>query len=158
MKKLTHLDEQHRSCIVDVSLKGLSHRIATASGFIILQPATVKLVRTNQMAKGNVLLTAELAGIQAAKQTSSLIPLCHIVPLSKVTVIATLRRNGVAVKSEVKCTDRTGVEMEALTAVSVALLTVYDMCKAVDKKMVLTEIRLDSKIKLSATPGTGVEI
>lgn len=158
IKKLTHLDEQHRPRMVDVSPKGLSHRVATASGFITLQPATVRLVRANQIAKGNVLLTAELAGIQAAKQTASLIPLCHIVPLTKVAVTATLRRNGIAMKSEVKCTDRTGVEMEALTAVSVALLTVYDMCKAVDKKMALTGIRLDSKTKQPTTPETGAGI
>jgi len=150
MKKLTHIDEQQRPRMVDVSPKGLSHRIAKASGWISLQPSTVKLIRANGMTKGNVLLTAELAGIQAAKLTANLIPLCHVVPLTKVAVTATLRRNGVSIKSEIKCTDRTGVEMEALTAVSVALLTVYDMCKAVDKNMTLTDIRLDSKTKQPA--------
>jgi cyclic pyranopterin phosphate synthase len=147
MKKLSHIDERQRPRMVDVSPKGLSHRVATASGWIALKPATVRLIRASTIAKGNVLVTAELAGIQAAKQTASLIPLCHIVPLTKVAVTATLRRNGVAVTSEVKCTDRTGVEMEALTAVSVALLTVYDMCKAVDKTMTLADIRLVEKIK-----------
>ena len=150
MKKLTHIDEQQRPRMVDVSHKCLSHRVATASGWIALQPATVRLVRANKIAKGNVLLTAELAGIQAAKQTASLIPLCHIVPLTKIAVTATLRRDGVAVESAINCTDRTGVEMEALTAVSVALLTVYDMCKAVDKKMTLTDIHLVSKTKQPA--------
>ena len=147
MKKLTHIDERQRPRMVDVSPKGLSHRVATASGWIAMKPATVRLIRASTMAKGNVLVTAELAGIQAAKQTATLIPLCHIVPLTKVAVTATLRRNGVAITSEVKCTDRTGVEMEALTAVSIALLTVYDMCKAVDKTMTLTDIRLVEKIK-----------
>jgi len=147
MKKLTHIDERQRPRMVDVSPKGLSHRVAIASGRIALKPATVRLIRASKIAKGNVLVTAELAGIQAAKQTANLIPLCHIVPLTKVAVTATLQRNGVAVTSEVKCTDRTGVEMEALTAVSVALLTVYDMCKAVDKTMTLTDIHLVEKIK-----------
>ncbi|MEI7880181.1 MAG: cyclic pyranopterin monophosphate synthase MoaC [bacterium] len=147
MKKLTHIDEQQRPHMVDVSPKAITHRVAVASGWITLQPATVRLIRAHALTKGNVLITAELAGIQAAKQTAHLIPLCHIVPLTHVAVKATLRRNGVEIKSAINCTDRTGVEMEALTAVSVALLTIYDMCKAVDKKMTLTDIHLVSKTK-----------
>jgi cyclic pyranopterin phosphate synthase len=147
MKKMTHIDDQQRPRMVDVSSKAVSHRVATASGWIALRPATVRLIKGNKMAKGNVLLTAELAGVQAAKQTSGLIPLCHLLPLSKVAVTAELRRNGIFVKSEVKCTGQTGVEMEALTAVTVALLTVYDMCKAVDKTMLLSDIHLLKKTK-----------
>lgn len=152
MKQLSHLDERQRPRMVDVSPKGLSHRVAAARGVIRLRSATIRLIRANQIAKGSVLLTAELAGIQGAKQTSSLIPLCHVVPLTSVSVKASLRRDAVVVESEVKCTDRTGVEMEALTAVSVALLTVYDMCKAVDKTMVIGEIVLRSKSKQSVEP------
>ncbi len=133
--------------MVDVSGKPASRRTAKAAGFIRLCPGTVTLIRRSRMKKGNVLLTAELAGVQAAKQTASLIPLCHTLTLSKVCVEAVLKPKGVSVSSEVKCTGQTGVEMEALTAVSVALLTVYDMCKAVDKSMVLSDIRLVEKIK-----------
>lgn len=153
MKTLTHIDDQQRPRMVDVSSKGISHRVATASGWIALRPATVRLIKGNKMAKGNVLLTAELAGVQAAKRTSDLIPLCHLLPLSKVAVTAVLRRNGVLVKSEVKCTGQTGVEMEALTAVTVALLTVYDMCKAVDKSMVVSDIHLVQKTKQPVNAG-----
>lgn len=155
IKQLSHLDERQQPCMVDVSAKPLSCRVAVAAGWITLQPATVRRIRASKIAKGNVLVTAELAGINAAKQTANLIPLCHIVPLTKVAVKATLRRNGVAVESEVKCTDRTGVEMEALTAVSVALLTVYDMCKAVDKTMVMGDVRLVSKTKQQVMAGGG---
>jgi len=133
--------------MVDVTDKVISHRIACAEGFICLQAGTTRLIKTKRIKKGNVLITAELAGVQAAKQTAQLIPLCHPLPLSKVKVEATVDKNGVRIKSEIKCTDRTGVEMEALTAVSVALLTVYDMCKAVDKRMKITGIRLLSKTK-----------
>ncbi len=133
--------------MVDVGSKPMQERIAVASGFIRLQPATVKLVRENNMKKGDVLTVAEVAGIQAAKQTSSLIPLCHPLQLTKVDVKAEAEDNGVAVEATVKCTGQTGVEMEALTAVSVALLTIYDMCKAVDKEMVVEEVVLVEKRK-----------
>lgn len=146
-KRLTHTDARHRPRMVDVSEKAVSYRVARASGFIRLQPETVRLVAANRIAKGNVLITAELAGVQAAKQTPQLIPLCHSLMLSKVHVDATLDARGVTVLSEVRCIGQTGVEMEALTAVSVALLTVYDMCKAVDKRMVLSRVRLLEKTK-----------
>lgn len=144
---LTHIDEHGRPRMVDVGGKRLSHRVARALGFIALQSRTIELIQNQQVAKGNVLLTAELAGVQAAKQTASLIPLCHTLLLSKVHVEAVMQPNGVQVTSEVKCTAQTGVEMEALTAVSVALLTIYDMCKAVDKSTEITHIRLLEKSK-----------
>ncbi len=147
MKQLSHIDAHGRPSMVDVSGKVVSHRVATARGFIRLQPETSRLVAGNQMAKGNVLITAEIAGVQAAKHTATLIPLCHPLPLTGIRVEARLEGDGVAVQSEVKCTERTGVEMEALTAVAVALLTVYDMCKAVDHSMVITAVELVSKTK-----------
>lgn len=150
-RRLTHIDERQRPRMVDVSAKPLSHRTARAGGFVRLQPETVRLIAASRIQKGNVLITAELAGVQAAKQTAFLIPLCHPLPLSKVHVDATLEAAGVTVTSEVRCTERTGVEMEALTAVSVALLTVYDMCKAVDKTMVISDIRLIEKTKESVS-------
>jgi cyclic pyranopterin phosphate synthase len=147
MNELTHIDADNRPAMVDVSEKPLSHRVAKAEGFIKLAPETVALIGANQIKKGNVLITAELAGVQAAKKTFDLIPLCHPLILSKISVKAALAEDGVAVVSEVKCTGQTGVEMEALTAVSVALLTIYDMCKAVDKQMKLGGIRLIEKTK-----------
>jgi cyclic pyranopterin phosphate synthase len=147
MKELTHLDARGRPSMVDVTGKVVSYRVATARGFIRLQPETIRLVEANQIAKGNVLITAEIAGIQAAKHTAMLIPLCHPLPLTRVKVEARIEAEGVAVQSEAKCTERTGVEMEALTAVAVALLTVYDMCKAVDTRMVISAVELVSKTK-----------
>lgn len=151
MNRLTHLDKRQRPSMVDVSPKVVSYRVATAAGRIVLQPATAKLIKNNRIAKGNVLVTAELAGIQAAKQTAGLIPLCHTLLLTHVVVVATLRGKVVEVRSEVRCTGQTGVEMEALTAVSVALLTVYDMCKAVDGAMRIMDIRLLKKTKEPAS-------
>jgi len=133
--------------MVDVSSKPESLRTAKATGFISLSEETLGLVRENAIRKGDVLTVAEIAGIQAAKQTSLLIPLCHSLNLSRVEVSCTPESNGIRVDSMAKCTGQTGVEMEALTAVSVALLTIYDMCKAVDKKMELGSIRLVSKDK-----------
>lgn len=147
MNELTHIGSDNRPTMVDVSDKPLSYRVAKASGIIRLQPATVELIGGNGMKKGNVLITAELAGTQAAKKTFDLIPLCHSLLLSKVHVKANLKDDRVEVVSEVKCTGQTGVEMEALTAVSIALLTIYDMCKAVDKTMVLGDIQLLEKTK-----------
>lgn len=147
MSKLTHTDQQGKASMVDVSEKPPMYRVAEATGFIRLQPATIRLVRDNQMKKGDVLTVAEIAGIQAAKQTSALIPLCHPLLLSAIKVRASLEETGVRVVSSISCTGNTGVEMEALTAVNVALLTVYDMCKAVDKAMEMQEIRLVSKTK-----------
>lgn len=147
MAKLSHLDRKGRPRMVDVGDKPMSRRTAKAEGFIHLKPATLKLVRAGRVAKGSVLATAELAGVQAAKETSSLIPLCHPLSLCGIKVEAAISRGGIRVTAEISCTGRTGVEMEALTAASVALLTVYDMCKAVDKEMEIGKIRLLEKRK-----------
>lgn len=144
---LTHIDSKGKANMVDVGDKPNQIREAKATGFIKLNNETVKLIKENQMKKGDVLTVCEIAGIQAAKQTPSLIPLCHTLMLTKVDVKATLTDNGVKVDSLVKCIGQTGVEMEALTAVSVALLSVYDMCKAVDKAMIIEEISLLEKTK-----------
>ena len=133
--------------MVDVGGKPEQQRLAKASGFIRLQPETIALIKENLIKKGDVLTVAEIAGIQAAKETSRLIPLCHPLMLTKVEVKSIVKEDGVLMESLVKCTGQTGVEMEALTAVSVALLTIYDMCKAVDKQMVLNDIKLDLKEK-----------
>jgi cyclic pyranopterin monophosphate synthase len=146
--KLSHTDEQGRARMVDVSDKPVQRRRAVASGRILLQAETVRLVKENQMKKGDVITVAEIAGIQAAKRTHELIPLCHPLQLSKVKVTCTLTEEGVEAIGEVVCSGQTGVEMEALTAVQVALLTVYDMCKAVDKKMIMQDIRLNEKTKV----------
>lgn len=144
---LTHTNEQGEASMVDVSDKALSHREAIATGRIQLQPATLELIRQNQIKKGDVLAVARIAGIQAAKQTQHLIPLCHQLALSKVGVDFAITHDGVTATALVKTTAQTGVEMEALTAVSVALLTIYDMCKAVDKAMHLEGVHLVSKTK-----------
>ncbi len=133
--------------MVDVGNKPDSDRTARAVGSIKLSSSTVDLIEKNEMKKGDVLTVAEIAGVQAAKKTSDLVPLCHNITLNKITVTATLDTNGVNVECEVKCRGTTGVEMEALTGTSVALLTVYDMCKAVDKEMVINNIRLIEKTK-----------
>lgn len=145
----SHIDAQGKASMVDISGKPDQLRIARAEGFIRLMPDTVHLIKENQIKKGDVLTVAEIAGIQAAKQTARLIPLCHQLQLNKVKVNSILKDDGIVVNSEVKCKGNTGVEMEALTAVSVALLTIYDMCKAVDKQMMITEIRLIEKTKTS---------
>lgn len=147
MEKLSHIDEEGKAKMVDVSHKPDQVRIARAKGFIKLQPATIDLIRDNKMKKGDVLTVAEIAGIQGAKKNSELIPLCHPLPLSKVEVRTNLTADGVEVEAMAKCIGQTGVEMEALTATSIALLTIYDMCKAVDKEMVLGDIRLLEKTK-----------
>jgi len=133
--------------MVDVGNKPQQSRTAVARGFIRLRPDTVKLIKEDKMKKGDVLTVAEVAGIQAAKQTASLIPLCHQLQLSKVDVKTEIKDSGITVTATVKCTGQTGVEMEALTAVSVALLTIYDMCKAVDKEMKIEEVFLVEKRK-----------
>ncbi len=147
MKKLSHIGDDNRPSMVDVSNKPPQKRTATARGFIKLQPETLELISDNKIKKGNVLLTAELAGVQSAKQTSNLIPLCHPLLLSKIDVKAVAVEDGVSVEATVVCTGQTGVEMEALTAVGTALLTVYDMCKAVDKTMLIGGIILVDKVK-----------
>jgi len=145
--RLSHIDEEGRAAMVDVSEKPVQRRTARAQGRIRLAPETVALIEENKVKKGDVLAVAEVAGIQAAKRCSELIPLCHPLRLSNVRVTARIEHGGIRVTGEVVCVDRTGAEMEALTAVSVALLTVYDMCKAVDKGMVIEEVSLLEKRK-----------
>lgn len=145
--KLTHLHEDGTAAMVDITGKPLSRREATATGFIRLSPATVTLIEDNLIAKGNVLGVARIAAIQAAKQTEHLIPLCHQIPLSHVEVGFESRTDGIAIWCRTRTTAQTGVEMEALTAVTVAALTIYDMCKAVDSSMVIGEIRVVDKQK-----------
>lgn len=147
MNQLSHLNNDGKANMVDVGGKPEQTRVAKASGFIHLQPETLSLINENLIKKGDVLTIAEIAGIQAAKETSRLIPLCHTLLLNQVEVKSTVKIDGILMESTVKCTGKTGVEMEALTAVSVALLTVYDMCKAVDKQMKITSIQLDFKEK-----------
>jgi cyclic pyranopterin monophosphate synthase len=147
MEKLSHTDDKGKANMVDVGHKPDQIRIAKAEGKILLSPEIIKLIRENQMKKGDVLTIAEIAGIQGGKKTSELIPLCHPLQISKLEVRATLSENGVTVNSLAKCIGKTGIEMEAITAVSVALITIYDMCKAVDKNMVIGEIRLVEKLK-----------
>ncbi len=147
MPELTHTDDKGKANMVDVGHKPDQIRIARAEGRIKLNPETVKLIRENQMKKGDVLTIAEIAGIQGGKKTSELIPLCHPLAITKMDVKAELVDDGVVIKSMAKCIGKTGIEMEALTAVNVALLTVYDMCKAVDKSMKIVEIRLVEKRK-----------
>ena len=147
MKRLTHIAADGRAQMVDVSAKPLSARTAIAEGRITLATKTITLIRQNEIAKGDVIATARLAGIQAAKRTAHLIPLCHTIPLSEVKIEIELSKNTATVSCTAKTVAQTGVEMEALTGVSVALLTIYDMCKAVDKKMVIGDVRLLKKTK-----------
>ena len=134
--------------MVDVGGKPDQERMARASGHIALGPETVRLIRDNQMKKGDVLTVAEIAGIQGGKRTSDLVPLCHPLQITRLGVKARLLDSGVEVTAEARTVGKTGVEMEALTAVAVALLTVYDMCKAVDKNMVIGEVKLIEKVKI----------
>jgi cyclic pyranopterin phosphate synthase len=147
MSSLTHLAEDGSARMVDVSAKPEQMRLAAASGQIFLQPATLQLIQADQIAKGNVLAVARIAGIQAAKQTSSLIPLCHTLLLQHVEVQFQMKADGIHIACEVRTIGRTGAEMEALTGVSVAALTIYDMCKAVDKTMRIGDVTLDHKSK-----------
>lgn len=145
--KLTHTDSAGRANMVDVGDKRPQRRIARAEGHIALAAETRALVADNALKKGDVLTVAQIAGIQAAKRTAGLIPLCHTLTLEKVDVRLELTDAGVRAESLVRCTGKTGVEMEALTAVSVAMLCVYDMCKAVDSQMTIGPIRLIEKVK-----------
>jgi cyclic pyranopterin phosphate synthase len=144
---LSHTDPSGKARMVDVSVKPTQIRTAIATGHITLSEETRNLIRENQIKKGDVLTVAEIAGIQGGKKTSELIPLCHPLQITKIDVKAELDKTGVKVTSMAKCAGQTGIEMEALTAVSVALLTIYDMCKAVDRSMVIGEIRLQEKTK-----------
>ncbi len=145
--KFSHINEKGEANMVDVGAKPDQQRVAKASGKIFLQAKTLELVKSNSIEKGDIFSVARIAGIQAAKNTFSLIPLCHQLQLTKVSVDFTVENDGIRTESMAKCTGKTGVEMEALTAVNVALLTIYDMCKAVDKTMVMSEIKLLEKSK-----------
>ena len=145
MKKLTHFDEAGAARMVDVGQKPETSRVAIASGSIAMQPATAKAVKAGKIGKGDVLGVARLAGIQAAKRTADLIPLCHPLRLTGVDVELRVVKSAVAIVATVRAFDRSGVEMEALAAVSAAALTVYDMCKAIDRGMVISDIRLEEK-------------
>lgn len=148
MNQLSHINNEGKANMVDVGHKPQQIRTAKASGFIELQTKTINLINESLIKKGDVITIAEIAGIQAAKETSRLIPLCHPLQLTKVEVKASVKENGIKINSLTKCIGPTGVEMEALTAVNVALLTIYDMCKAVDKQMLITDIQLDFKEKV----------
>lgn len=146
-KKLTHVDSKGKAKMVDVGSKPDQLRTAVAEGFIELRPETVKMVLENAMKKGDVLTVAQIAGIQAAKLTHQMIPLCHPLMITSIDVDLSLDGKGVKAVATVKCIGKTGIEMEALSAVNGALLGVYDMCKAVDREMVIKEVRLISKKK-----------
>src|SRR5882762_7876225 len=148
MDRLSHVGADGRAQMVDVSAKPMSARTAIAKGKIKLARKTIDLISKDQIAKGNVLATARLAGIQAAKQTAHLIPLCHTIPLSEVKIDTVTARDCAEVTCTARTVAQTGVEMEALTGVAVALLTIYDMCKAVDKKMQISDVRLIKKTKV----------
>ena len=145
MKPFTHMDDQGRVVMVDTSTKEASVRHAVASGRVLMSRETVAALRAQRTPKGDPIETARLAGIMAAKRTAELIPLCHPLPLTHVDIQASIEEDGVTLTAEVSTNAQTGVEMEALTAVSVAALTVYDMCKALEKGMTITSIRLERK-------------
>jgi len=147
MKKLSHIGSDGRAQMVDVSGKPLSKRIAVARGKIRLRRQTLDLIARDQIAKGNVFATARVAGIQAAKQTAHLIPLCHTLPLGQVNIEIVVSKDGAEAKCTARTIAQTGVEMEALVGVTVALLTIYDMCKAVDKDMIISDVQLLEKTK-----------
>jgi len=145
MSELSHVDEEGRVAMVDTSAKTQTARRARASARVLMSPETVEAVRAHRTPKGDPLEAARIAGIMAAKRTADLIPLCHPLPLTHADVRAELRDDGVYLEAEAATTAQTGVEMEALTAVAVAALTVYDMCKAIEKGITITDIRLEEK-------------
>jgi len=145
--ELSHVDQDGKAAMVDVSGKPRVRRTARAAGEILMRPETVRLIRENQLKKGDALAVARVAGIAAAKRTADLIPLCHNIRIDQVTVDLDLGEDRVSIQATAVCTESTGIEMEALTAVSVAALTLYDMCKAVDKEMCITGIHLVEKTK-----------
>jgi cyclic pyranopterin phosphate synthase len=145
MTDLSHLDERGHARMADVSEKSDTVRVARASGAVLLAPTTIALLQDNALPKGDALATARIAGILAAKKTAELIPLCHPLPLAHVAVQLLVKEDRVEIEAEASVTGKTGVEMEALTAVAVAALTLYDMVKAVDRNAVITDIRLEYK-------------
>ena len=147
LSELTHINNDGEASMVDVGDKDVVPRVATASGFIRLKGSTLDLIYGQKIKKGDVLTVAKIAGISAAKKTAEMIPLCHQIPISHVSVDFTREEDGIAIEAKVKTQAQTGVEMEALSAVSTTALTLYDMCKAVDKEMQIERIRLDNKEK-----------
>jgi cyclic pyranopterin monophosphate synthase len=147
MAKFSHLDEEGAARMVDVGEKAVIRRTATALGRVEMSPDTIELLRERALPKGDTLNTARIAGIMAAKRTPDLIPLCHGLNLTSIDLEFTVKNEEVEIVAVARASDRTGVEMEALTAVSVAALTVYDMCKAVDKSMVIRDVKLLEKTK-----------
>ena len=144
--ELSHLDEHGNAHMVDISAKSVTDREAVASGRIVMQPETLKLITAGDLPKGDVVAVSRIAGIMAAKRTSDLIPLCHQIPLSAIDIrIEADGEREIVIEARVKTTGQTGAEMEALSAVSVAALAIYDMCKAVDRRMEIKSIRLESK-------------
>lgn len=150
MSKLSHINEEGEASMVDVGNKDVVSRVAIASGFIRLKSPTIDLVYDNGIKKGDVLTVAKIAGISAAKKTAETIPLCHQIPISHISIDFFREDQGISIKSTVKTQAQTGVEMEALSAVSVSALAIYDMCKAVDKEMQIEGIRLELKEKSTA--------
>jgi len=147
LSELTHINDDGEASMVDVGDKDIISRVAIASGFIRLKGSTLDLIYGQKIKKGDVLTVAKIAGISAAKKTAEMIPLCHQIPISHVSVDFTREEDGITIEAKVKTHAKTGVEMEALSAVSNTALTLYDMCKAVDKDMQIEVIRLDSKEK-----------
>lgn len=145
--KFSHIDESGQASMVDISTKEVQKRTAEASGIILLKSETIDQIKDNQIKKGDVLSTARIAGIQGAKHTANLVPLCHQLLTEKISVDFEYIENGIRVNTLVRCTGKTGVEIEAITAASIALITIYDMCKAIDKEMVISEITLVKKVK-----------
>jgi len=145
--EFSHVDNKGKARMVDVSRKPKVRRTAKAAGRIFLQTETIEKIRDNQLKKGDVLSIANTAGIMAAKKTTDFIPLCHNISIDLITIDFTIEKDSIKIESTAVCTDKTGIEMEALTAVSVAALTIYDMCKAIDSSMVISEIRLIEKQK-----------
>ena len=144
---LTHVNPDGEANMVDISNKEVVHREAAASGAVFMQKQTIELIKNNQVKKGDVLSAARIAAISGAKKTSDLIPLCHNIPINKIDVSFDIKDDHILIKSRAICDAKTGIEMEALTAVSIAALTIYDMCKAVDKAMTITNIKLEEKRK-----------
>ena len=147
MSELTHINDDGEASMVDVGDKDVISRVAIASGFIRLKGSTLDLIYGQKIKKADVLTVAKIAGISAAKKTAEMIPLCHQIPISHVSVDFTREEDGIKIEAKVKTHAKTGVEMEALSAVSNTALTLYDMCKAVDKEMQIERIRLDNKEK-----------
>lgn len=145
--KLSHVDQDGKADMVDISAKKIVHREAVASGAIFMQKQTVELIRRNLIKKGDVLSVARIAAISGAKKTFDLIPLCHNIPINNIQVAFEVGEDWVDIRARAVCDARTGIEMEALTAVTIAALTIYDMCKAVDKNMKISEIKLEEKKK-----------